>query len=92
MTVLRRKRTAVHLVGEDRAGAECLRHGEAPLVALLELALHTPVEPAEDDVDRVAREARLLEEPCGEEAVLGERNGRACRGCQAEQVSTLDPR
>ena len=60
--VLRRQRSAVHLVRENGAALECLVNRQAALVALLDVALHAAVEAAEDDVDRVGPDPCLLEQ------------------------------
>ncbi len=66
--MLRRERHPVHLVGEHAAGVERLGERQAPLVPLLDPALHAAVEPGEDDVDRAGRRARLLEQRCERDA------------------------
>src|SRR4029078_6892122 len=71
--VLRRQRSAVHLVGDEAPPAHGLGDGEAGLAALLELALPPAVEAREHDVDPVAGRTGLLEQ-------LGERDAAPTRG------------
>ncbi len=60
--MLRRERRPVQLIGENAPRARRLVEREAPLVALLDLALHAPIEPGEDDIDRRASRNRLREQ------------------------------
>ena len=60
--MLRRERPAVHLVREHDILAKRLIDGEAPLVALLDSALDSAVEPGEEDLDGALPHTRLLEQ------------------------------
>ena len=60
--MLRRKRLAVDLVGEEHLGPERLVEREASLVRVLELALDAAVEPREEHLDGAVLDAGLLEQ------------------------------
>ena len=60
--VLRRQRSAVQVVGEERIAAERLRERQRTPVTLLDASLDAAVEPGEDDLDRTLERFGLREQ------------------------------